>query len=203
LDSRRAPRGKQIKEVEKIRMQVEKSHTTIEALGAGLTKNKPYSADVLIAKARKEELPEIMTLLDQCGLPREGLADHLATTLIAREGMDIVGCSALELYEEYALLRSVAVKETHRRRGLASRLTKAALDLARDHQITTVYLLTETASTFFPKLGFKLIPRSEFDRIYQTMSPDCHRHDNDPDLNTQSSHSCVDYRCAHEKSLLP
>jgi len=142
-------------------MQVEKSHTTIEALGAGLTMNKPYSADVLIVKARKEELPEILTLLDECGLPREGLADHLATTLIAREGMDIVGCSALELYEEYALLRSVAVKETHRRRGLASRLTKAALDLARDHQVATVYLLTETASTFFPKLGFKLIQRSE------------------------------------------
>jgi len=122
--------------------------------------NKPYS-EVLIVKAGKEELPEILALLDECGLPGEGLVDHLATILIAGEGTDIVGCSALEMYEEYALLRSVAVKETHRGRGLASRLTKAALELARDHQVTTVYLLTETASTFFPKLGFKPIPRFE------------------------------------------
>ena len=167
MDSHRAPIGKQIEEVGKIRMQVKKNHTTIEALGDGLKMNKPYSADVLIVKAREEELPEILTLLDECELPREGLADHLATTLVAREGMDIVGCSALELYEECALLRSVAVKETHRRRGLASRLTKAALDLARGHQVTTVYLLTETASTFFLKLGFKLIQRFEVPRKVQ------------------------------------
>jgi amino-acid N-acetyltransferase len=123
--------------------------------------NNVDSAGVLIASARKEELPEILALLDDCGLPREGLADHLATTLVARDGIDIVGCSALELYQEYALLRSVAVKETRRRHELGSHLTRAALDLARDHQVTTLYLLTETASTFFPKLGFKPIPRSE------------------------------------------
>lgn len=126
------------------------------------------SADLPIHNARKEDLPEILALLDGCELPREGLADHLATTLVARDGMNIVGCSALELYQEYALLRSVAVKETHRRRGLASRLTKAALDLARDHQVTTVYLLTETASMFFPKLGFKPVPRSEVPQKVQS-----------------------------------
>jgi amino-acid N-acetyltransferase len=123
--------------------------------------NNANPAGVLISNARKEELPEILALLDECELPREGLADHLATTLIARDGMNIVGCAALELYQEYALLRSVAVKETHRRRGLASCLTTAALDLAKNHQVTTVYLLTETASTFFSKLGFKLIQRSK------------------------------------------
>jgi amino-acid N-acetyltransferase len=118
-------------------------------------------ADLPISNARKDELPEILALLDECELPREGLAAHLATTLVARDGMNIVGSSALELYQECALLRSVAVKATHRRRGLASRLTKAALELARDRQVTIAYLLTETACTFFLKLGFKPVPRSE------------------------------------------
>jgi amino-acid N-acetyltransferase len=117
--------------------------------------------DLPISNSRKEELLEILALLDECELPREGLEAHLGTTLVARYGMNIVGCSALELYQECALLRSVAVKTTHRGRGLASRLTKAALELARNHQVTTVYLLTETADTFFSKLGFKPIPRSE------------------------------------------
>jgi amino-acid N-acetyltransferase len=129
-------------------------------------------------------------LLDECELPREGLANHLATALVARDGTNIVGCSALELYQESALLRSVAVRPTHRRRGLASRLTKAALELARNHQVTTVYLLTETASMFFPKLGFKPILRSstsegsELDRVYHIMSPECHLHEDYCDLTS-------------------
>jgi amino-acid N-acetyltransferase len=130
--------------------------------------NGTHSADIQIAGARKEELPEVLTLLDECGLPKEGLVDHLSTTLVARNVKEVVGCSALELYQEYALLRSVAVKPSYRGRGVAARLTKAALDLAGRHRVTTVYLLTETASVFFSKLGFKPISRSEVPQKVQS-----------------------------------
>jgi amino-acid N-acetyltransferase len=119
------------------------------------------SANIEIGGARQEELPDILALLDECELPKEGLASHLSTMLVARNGNQIIGSSALEMYEEFALLRSVAVKPSFRGRGLARRLTRAALDLARNYQVTAVYLLTETAGTFFPKLGFKLIPRHD------------------------------------------
>jgi amino-acid N-acetyltransferase len=119
------------------------------------------SANIEIGGARQEELPGILALLDECELPTEGLAPHLSTTLVARDGNQIVGSSALEIYEEFALLRSVAVKPAFRGRGLARRLTRAALDLAKHHQVTAVYLLTDTASTYFPRLGFKSIPRSD------------------------------------------
>jgi N-acetylglutamate synthase-like GNAT family acetyltransferase len=119
------------------------------------------SPNIEIGGARPEELPGILELLDECELPTEGLVPHLSTTLVARDGDQIVGSSALEMYEEFALLRSVAVKPAFRGRGLAQRLTRAALDLARHHQVTAVYLLTETASTYFPRLGFKSIPRSD------------------------------------------
>ena len=75
------------------------------------------SPDVTIQKARRDELPDILALLDECELPREGLAAHLSTTLVARSGNEIVGCSALELHEESALLRSVGVKSSSRSRG--------------------------------------------------------------------------------------
>jgi len=42
--------------------------------------------------------------------------------------------------------------------------TAAALDLARRRGVRTVYLLTETAAQFFPKFGFRSIPRSEVDK---------------------------------------
>jgi amino-acid N-acetyltransferase len=119
------------------------------------------SANIEIGGARQKELSDILALLDECGLPGQGLAPHLSTTLVARDGNQIVGSSALEMYEEFALLRSVAVKPSFRGRGLARRLTRAALDLAKHHQVKAVYLLTETTDTFFPKLGFKSIRRSD------------------------------------------
>jgi amino-acid N-acetyltransferase len=122
---------------------------------------KSLSADVEICCAERDRLPEILELLEVCQLPKEGLATHLSKTLVAQRGSEIVGCSALEVYQELALLRSVAVKPSFRKRGLGLKLTRAALDLARESQVTNVYLLTETASTFFSKLGFVQVPRSD------------------------------------------
>ncbi len=121
---------------------------------------KSISGDLAITAAKREDLPEISTLLEECELPREGLATHLSTTLVARKGKEIVGCSALELYQEFALLRSVAVKPSFRKQGMALRLTRAALDLAKHHKVTEVYLLTETATGLFSKIGFTHIQRS-------------------------------------------
>ena len=119
------------------------------------------SADVTIAAAKREDLPEIFALLEECDLPKEGLATHISTTLVARKGTEIVGCSALELYQESALLRSVGVKPSYRSRGLGRRLTIAALNLGMQHKISNVYLLTETANVFFSKLGFEPISRAD------------------------------------------
>ncbi len=131
---------------------------------------KSVSADMPISTAKRDDLPEILALLAECKLPEEGLAPHLSTTLVARKGREIVGCSALEIYQENALLRSVAVKPRFRKQGLALSLTRAALDLAKHYQVTNVYLLTETASTFFSKVGFTRVPRSNVpENIRQTL----------------------------------
>jgi amino-acid N-acetyltransferase len=115
---------------------------------------------VIIDSARDSELPAVLALLEQAGLPQDGLSDHLATTLVARDASSIVGSAALELYGTAALLRSVAVDQRLRSQGLGQQLTRAALDLARRHGVTTVYLLTETATDFFPRFGFQPTARS-------------------------------------------
>jgi len=58
--------------------------------------------------ASRDELPGILELLQEAGLPPDGLADHLSTTLVARQEGRVVGSAALELYGRAALLRSVA-----------------------------------------------------------------------------------------------
>ena len=128
---------------------------------ATVEKPETFSTDVEIRGAKNNDLPQILALLETCQLHTEGLAAHLSTTLVARKENEIVGCSALELYQQLALLRSVAVKPSFRKRGVGLKLTRAALELARESRVTNVYLLTETASTFFSRLGFIQAPRSD------------------------------------------
>lgn len=101
----------------------------------------------------------MLELLERSRLPGAGLAEHAANLLVAVEAERLVGSAALELYGDAALLRSVAVEPALRRRGLGVALTRAALDLAREHGVRAVYLLTETAVDFFGRLGFVRIPR--------------------------------------------
>ncbi|MCB0210587.1 MAG: GNAT family N-acetyltransferase [Anaerolineae bacterium] len=106
-------------------------------------------------------LPDILTLLMASKLPQEGLSEHIETALVAHDDADIVGSAALELYGSAALLRSVAVAPDFQGQGLGHQLTRAAIDLARQHKVSQLYLLTETASDFFPKFGFYTIDRAQ------------------------------------------
>src|SRR5205814_6195230 len=67
----------------------------------------------------------VLRLLERHQLPLDGLQDHLATTLVAREDDRIVGSAALEVYPDGALLRSVAVAPERQGHGLGHLLTEA------------------------------------------------------------------------------
>ena len=117
--------------------------------------------------ARPGDLQEIFSLLGRADLPGDGLADHLRTTIVARSAGRIVGTAAVEPYGESGLLRSIAVDPSMRGCGLGVQLTRAALDLAMQRDIRTIYLLTTTAGEFFPRFGFRSISRSEVDPAVQ------------------------------------
>src|ERR1700681_2093161 len=114
-----------------------------------------------IERARAEDLDAVFGLLREHHLPLEGLEDHLATTIIAKQGGHILGAAALEVYAEGALLRSVAVAPAAQGRGLGHELTNAAIHLAREVGAPAVFLLTTTAQRFFPKFGFEHIQRQD------------------------------------------
>ena len=114
-----------------------------------------------IERARPEDLPAVLALLEQHHLPIDGLADHIATTLVARDEGRIVGSAALETYADGVLLRSVAVAPQVQHHGLGRELTVAALELASQLRAPAVYLLTITAERYFPKFGFERIARED------------------------------------------
>jgi amino-acid N-acetyltransferase len=123
---------------------------------------------VTIERARKDDGPAILELLANSALPTDGLLDHLTTAMVARSGGRLVGCAALEVYPDGALLRSVAVDGAAKRQGVGTQLTNAALDLARTLGMPAVYLLTTTAEGFFPKFAFERIPRHAVPASVQT-----------------------------------
>jgi amino-acid N-acetyltransferase len=116
---------------------------------------------IAIDLAATADYDVVAALLDAERLPLAGLKDHFDQALVARDGSRIVGCAALEVYQDGALLRSVAVDAAHRGTGLGSELTHAALRLAEAHRIGAVYLLTTTAERFFPRFGFEVIDRAD------------------------------------------
>jgi amino-acid N-acetyltransferase len=116
---------------------------------------------VTIERAQPADHAAILALPAANGLPDAGLAGYLATALVAREGATVIGCAALEVYGPVALLRSVAVRVDRRGAGLGRQLTEEALALARQLGVAQVYLLTETAQTYFPRMGFRPVARAD------------------------------------------
>jgi amino-acid N-acetyltransferase len=117
--------------------------------------------NVYIERASKADSPSILQLLRDAGLPIDGVVEHLTTALVARDGAAIVGCAAIEVYADGALLRSVAVAPAARGQGLGQRLTEAAITVAQSLGTPAIYLLTTTAESFFPRFGFVRLTRGQ------------------------------------------
>ena len=118
-----------------------------------------------IHPATANDLPDILALLKASALPVAGIERHVETggALVARDSERLLGCAAVEVYGQAGLLRSVAVEAERRGEGLGERLTNVALEMARKRGVRDIYLLTTTASHFFPRFGFTAIPRAELD----------------------------------------
>ena len=116
---------------------------------------------VQIEPATASDLAAMEALLAANQLPTAGLKDSIGTALVARVGSRTIGCAALEVYPSGVLLRSVAVDDAWRGRGIGHQLTSAGLELARSLGVEAAYLLTTTAGDFFPRFGFARVERAD------------------------------------------
>lgn len=91
------------------------------------------------------------------------LYEHLRDFFVYAEGAagreTAVGCVALELvWRDLAEIKSLAVADEMRGRGIGTRLVQAALDEARRLKLARVFALTREVR-FFEKLAFRIVPR--------------------------------------------
>lgn len=123
---------------------------------------------MVIERATERDLPEVLEFLARYNLPQDGVTEHVATMVVAKDAGRLVGVAAVEVYADGGLLRSVAVDSAIRGQRLGHRLTEAALDIARGQGIDAVFLLTTTAEGFFPRFEFERVSRGDVPSSVQT-----------------------------------
>jgi len=114
------------------------------------------------------------TLLKSSDLPADDL-DYKRDLLVGYyEGDDLVGTGGLEVYGDYALLRSLSVKMGIRGKSVGSTITEYLLSEARKKKLKGIYLLTEKARGFFLKKGFQDVDRKHVPKELQASSEFSH-----------------------------
>ena len=116
---------------------------------------------VIITPAMPGDVRAILGLVETVHLPPEGIAEAMEYFWVARAGEQIVGTVGLEVYDDLALLRSLAVTPARQHTGLGRALTETVLSHLTARQFRAVYLLTTTAEAFFARHGFNLLARDE------------------------------------------
>jgi amino-acid N-acetyltransferase len=102
---------------------------------------------------------DFRTLLKSAGLPHQDLNFNDHVLMGFYDGDSMIGTGALEIYGNYALLRSLSVNDAARGRSIGSRITDELIEEAKKKKIKNIYLLTESARLFFKRKGFKDMPR--------------------------------------------
>jgi N-acetylglutamate synthase-like GNAT family acetyltransferase len=115
-----------------------------------------------IQPAQAADEQAIKRLLVAAGLPVEDVsATSLAHFLLLREGGEIVGVVGLDVAPGFALLRSLAVADSMRNRGLGDHLVRAVEALAAQRAIPELWLLTTTADRYFASRGYTVAQRAQ------------------------------------------
>jgi len=113
-----------------------------------------------VERAAPADVERVEALLSAASLPLEGARDALALGVVGRDGGSVVAAAAIERFGAAGLLRSVVVDEASRGTGLGHAIVAAAEDLARSEGMGELYLLTETAIDWFPRLGYEVVDRA-------------------------------------------
>jgi len=113
-----------------------------------------------LAVATAADWPEIAALLAENRLPVADVdASRAGEFLVARDARGVAGCIGAERRGDCVLLRSLAVREDVRGRGIGKRLTAEMESRCQAAGATAAYILTETAVKFAERQGYGVVER--------------------------------------------
>ena len=112
-----------------------------------------------------DSLAVAAALLAAQQLPTDDLDDPTITLVGAFMDDTLVGVIGLQVCDDVTLLRSLAVDPAHRDRGIAAALCERVFVLAGARDL---YLLTESADSYFARLGFEPVERESVPAAIRT-----------------------------------
>ncbi len=102
-----------------------------------------------IVQLNNRHLATVETLLRDSGLPYEDCGEHIINFVGMIDQGNLVAIGGIEVLNKTGLLRSVAVQEDYRGRGLAREIVDYLHGRARTNALQSLFLLTETAESYF------------------------------------------------------
>ncbi len=125
---------------------------------------RPESAhpQLTIRHGISQDMTAISDLLFRCCLPVDDIPvcnpEHF---ILALDGPVLIACGGLEIFQRNALLRSLAVTHKYRAKGIGLTLLNELEKLAVQADVRTLYLLTDSAESWFSNNGFNPIKRHQ------------------------------------------
>jgi arsenate reductase (thioredoxin) len=115
----------------------------------------------VLQQAQAADLVAIIGLLQESNLPVEDIHEEQQQFWIIKDGDNMAGVIGIQQYGAYGLLRSMATNATYRNRGIAAMLINGLFEFAKQQNLSSIFLLTETAEKYFEKKGFIKIDRGD------------------------------------------
>lgn len=114
-------------------------------------------SSITVRRADGEDIARVEALLEANDLPYRDVRTKPECFFVASSDAEVIGVGGVEIYGSNGLLRSIVIEESSRGRGYGTAVRETLEEHARTNGVTTLYLLTTTASAFFR--------RSEYERV--------------------------------------
>lgn len=130
---------------------------------------------IVVRAAKTSDVKGIRKLIDTYAPQKRILSKETVTLyesvqefVVAVEGENVVGCGAMHvLWEDVAEVRTVAVTEELRGKGIGHKILEQLIDRAREVGVKKIFCLT-FETEFFGRHGFEEIQGSPVDpEVYQ------------------------------------
>jgi N-acetylglutamate synthase-like GNAT family acetyltransferase len=116
---------------------------------------KHRAGELVIEQTR--DLALVREMLTRAGMMTEGIEWPAACYIVAYIGDEAVGVIGVESKVDAALIRSLYVDESTRRRGIGAGLIAAARKAAHTRGARHLYLFSSDTGEFFERHGFKAV----------------------------------------------
>jgi amino-acid N-acetyltransferase len=146
----------------------------------------------MIRKARVGDVKEIQSILRTYARDGNLLARSLSELYTNLRDMfvfeddtgRIIACCSLHIFwEDLAEVRSLAVREPHRKKGIARKLLEACISEGHDLGIAMLFTLTDRVE-LFERFGFSLVEKDRFPQKVYNECTNCTKY---PDFCDESA----------------